>query len=202
MIKYILECVSGQRLSKWRMLCLASLLLAQPVFAQTIALGNSYSVFDSFILVRTGASDIQNCTNLRDAIDNTSGVRTIKLPPATYDCGTNSLTVPSNTTLKGSGQQNTRIIGQSPPLEPVIDLPFQAELYNLSVENTLINSFDESGVRAVRAQPGSVMNHVTIISQGENNSANIGIALNAGSSPEAEVVMNHVTIRVSNASFL
>ena len=195
---HIIQFSLVQHLWSWRVLYLLSALLAQPVAATNIALGTSYSTFDNLIIVRASANAIQNCTNLRDAIANTSGVRTIKLPPATYDCALSALTIPNGVTLEGSGQQNTRIIGQVSSFSAsyAVNLLSGSELYNLTVENTGTGATTGFAVNgAIDARSGSVINHVTIISQGVNRE-NQGILLSGDSPPG--VVMNHVIIRVNN----
>ena len=196
MLEHIFSCFSSGCLWRWRVLCLISAFLVQPVAAERIVLGAPYSAFDNLIIVRVDASDAQNCANLRDAIANTSGIRTLRLPPATYDCGTTSLDIPSGVTLEGLGQQHTRIIGQLSAIStPVVSLLGGSELYNLTVENTITGSSTGTNV-ALGAEADSVINHVTIISQGANND-NVGILLSTSSVSE-RVRINHATIRVDN----
>ena len=127
-----------------RVLCLGTSLMAPTIHADGIALGGAYSLFGEWYIVATGASDTQNCDNLRATITAMAGFGTAKLPPATYDCATTQLNVPTGVTLEGSGQQTTKIIGQVGSAAGGAGAPVfaadGAELYNLTVQNTVTNT--------------------------------------------------------------
>ena len=153
----------------WRALSLCAALLVPPASADTVSLSSPFSRFDDLYIVATVADAVQNCTNLRAAVPALGflGVRTVRLPPATYDCGATTLVVPAGVTLEGSGQSNTKIIGQvdsSPVVTPVIDL--RGEMSSLTVENTADSA---SHAIAVGLQTGSIANNVTARSQGNNS---------------------------------
>ena len=191
---HIIQLALGLHHRSWRLFCLSTLLLAQPVAAERISLGNAYSTFGNLIIVGTSVNESQNCSNLRDAIANTSGIRTLKLPPATYNCSFNALDVPSGTTIEGSGQQNTRITGFS-----TVTLETGAVLNNLTVEN--LSSGQSRAIRALTMRAGSVANHVTAISQGVGNFSNEGIFISGASSSSLGVEINNVTARADNSTF-
>jgi hypothetical protein len=178
-----------------RLFCFCSLLFIQPVFAGSVALGTQFSAFDNFIIVGLGGTDAENCTNLQAAIAATSGTRTIKLPPATYDCGTSETLIPESVTLEGSGQGTTRII--SAKSSAVVIISTDSGISNLTVENVGAGISSGSGSAAVDAFPGSRLTHVTLISEGANNGENTGLEIQSGVA--REVIVSHVTIRVDNA---
>jgi hypothetical protein len=185
-IKYFLS-----RKFVWPALCLSTVLLIQPASAQKVALGGQYSLFDNLYIVATVPGDnAANCDNLDAAIAAVSAPSTIKLPPATYDCGSTVLNVPSGVTLEGSGQLDTRIIGQ---IDLFAILNTAAELNNLTLENTATNT---NRVRVIDLRPGSVLNNVNLISSGAGNTENGAIAISTAGTEE--IKLRDVTIRVSD----
>ncbi len=178
--------------------CLGCALITQPLLAGPIALGPNYSTFDNLIIVGLGATDIENCDHLLSAIANTSGTRTIKLPPATYDCTTDVVDVPDNVTLEGSGQKNTFIkAAPSTFTEPsAVVLNNGSELRYLTVEN---NSTGIGLSSAINIEgDGNRLTHVTVLSvfQGTGSVHYIGVLLDTNSTNST---LNDVTIRVDNS---
>lgn len=191
----------AEKTIKWlgRTVLLGSALVSQTTLAEQVAFGGAYSRFDDLLIVATSSNNLQNCTNLIDALGvaaNVSVVGTVRLPPATYNCFASQVKVQSNVTLEGSGQLNTKIIGQSPALFFV--RPF-AEVSNLAIENTATGLGSSPGVTAVRASGNSVMNNVTVLAEGTDNAFNTGVYVDDILST-GEATLNNVKIRASNGT--
>ncbi|MGB5324725.1 MAG: hypothetical protein WBN40_04785 [Pseudomonadales bacterium] len=181
--------------TKWlrRTAYVGTLLVSQTTFAEGVALGGAYSQFDDLFIVATSSDADQNCTNLISTLGAVSIVGTVRLPPATYNCQVSQVIVPSNVTLEGSGQLNTRITGLV--AGGVVSVSQFAEVNNLTVEAQVTN---QGVVFAMKIFGNGALNHVTVLAEGINNIENTGVFVPDNS--VGEIMLSHVKVRASNGT--
>ncbi len=84
-----------------------------------------------------GLSDTDNCDSLIAALSGLAGPAVVALGPGTYDCQTQSVIVPANVALIGSGRNVTTITGSlgTPFVQGLVSLNSGSELRHLAVTN-------------------------------------------------------------------
>jgi hypothetical protein len=85
------------------------------VTAAKLGLARTHFIEDS-------GADAANCQTLRDTLDGLVGPAAVLLGPGTYDCGANSVTIPSGVSLIGSGRNLTTITGNVASFDGLVRL--------------------------------------------------------------------------------